>query len=823
MSLPEARVLDAGWEAAGTAPDACPTPDGLDGLTWIAARVPGTAAAALCDCGSWAHGDAHDFDARDWWFRVRFDGDEGAAMTLCLDGVATAHEAYLNGVLILSGSSMFQRSRVPVVLAASNELAIRCRALGPLLAVPRKPRARWRQQLVDGNLRWWRTMLLGRAPGFAPGPATVGPWRPVRLEPAGGDGDIRVHASLRGDDGIVAVSGSPAAHSVELSGPSGTQRAALAGGALVIADVARWWPHTHGEPVLHDVRVHDAAGTILAERRVGFRAVSAGATRKHDVERDGLDLHVNGVPVFARGAVWTPVDPVGMAPAAADLRAALEQVRDAGMNLVRVVGTGAYESPAFHEICDELGILVWQDCMFANLDYPVADDAFRAAVTGEVRQLLGDVGGRASTIVVCGNSEVEQQAAMLGLDPALGRGELFGELLPGLVTESGCDAIYLPSAPCGGDLPFRTDAGVANYFGVGGYRRPLEDARRAAVRFASECLALANVPDEATLDGIGLDPAGDLFDDPRWKAAVPGDQGTDWDFDDVRDHYLALLHHVDPAALRREDRARYLALSRQVTGELMAEVFGEWRRAGSPCGGGIVLWLRDLLPGAGWGLVDATGRPKVAYHHLRRALAPVAVWTTDEGQNGVDVHIANDGPRALETTLRVALYRDGEHSIADVNRAIVLEPHSIQQSGVEQLLGRFVDAAYAFRFGPPGHDAVVATLEDADGIRSQSFRFPAGPPRDVRDAADLGLRAAAAALPGGQIVLRLDADRLVYGLRIDAPGLVPGDDAFSLEPGHGRSVVLQTGPDTADPPAVILLSALNLRGTLAVRVEGHQR
>src|SRR5581483_7606287 len=97
--------------------------------------------------------------------------------------------------------------------------------------------------------------------------------------------------------------------------------------------------------------------------------------------------------------------------------------------------------------------------------------------------------------VVCGNSEVEQQVAMLGLDPALGRGELFGELLPALVRESGTDAAYVPSSPSGGDLPFRTDAGVANYYGVGGYRRGLDDARRAAVGFAAECLAFANMPD----------------------------------------------------------------------------------------------------------------------------------------------------------------------------------------------------------------------------------------------------------------------------------------------------------------------------------------
>ena len=101
------------------------------------------------------------------------------------------------------------------------------------------------------------------------------------------------------------------------------------------------------------------------------------------------------------------------------------------MNMLRMPGTGAYESAAFHDLCDELGILVWQDFMFANLDYPIADDGFRAAVEREAsRRSSPRVGGRPSLAVLCGNSEIEQQVAMLGLDPALGRGELFGELLP---------------------------------------------------------------------------------------------------------------------------------------------------------------------------------------------------------------------------------------------------------------------------------------------------------------------------------------------------------------------------------------------------------
>ena len=105
--------------------------------------------------------------------------------------------------------------------------------------------------------------------------------------------------------------------------------------------------------------------------------------------------------------------------------------------MVRLAGTGVYESDVFHDLCDELGVLVWQDFMFANLDYPLADDTFRGTVEREAADVVGRLAGRPSVAVLCGNSEVEQQAAMLGLDPALGRGELFGELLPAAAGRAG--------------------------------------------------------------------------------------------------------------------------------------------------------------------------------------------------------------------------------------------------------------------------------------------------------------------------------------------------------------------------------------------------
>ena len=849
--------IAAGWEAAPCAPGDHEDPSGIDTLDWHPARVPGTAAAALRDAGAWRTGEGRDFDAEDWWFRVRFQATRpspGEEVVLHLGGIATVADVYLNGELVLHTDSMFERHALDVsdeLVAGENELAIRCHALGPLLAQRRRPRARWRTRLVsEGNLRFFRTMLLGRAPGFAPGPAAVGPWRGVslehtrglaveaarvRTETEGAAGHLRVSLLLRALNGET-----PSSATLELSGPSGDHRteltltnreedAACAEGEVKVAEVARWWPHTHGEPALHEVRVlvrTTGAEYVVDLGRVGFRTIAAGPGDAHDVERDGVDLHVNGVRVFARGAVWTPVDFVSMAPSREQLREALEQARAAGMNMVRVPGTSAYESEDFHDLCDELGLLLWQDMMFANLDYPVADEAFREQVTREAGQVLEDIGARASTAIVCGNSEVEQQVAMLGLDPSLGRGELFGELIPALMSEHRVDAIYVPSSPCGGDQPFRPDRGVANYYGVGGYRRPLEDARRAGVRFAGECLALANVPSEEAIEEMLPDaPANLVVHHPLWKAGVPRDAGSGWDFEDVRDHYLKLLFGMDPVELRSGDHERYLELSRLTSGEVMAEVLGEWRREASACGGAMVLWLRDLLPGAGWGLVDSRGEPKAAYHHVRRACEPVAVWIVDEGLGGLVAHVANDAPADLRARLRVAVYREHEHLIEQMEHDVELPAHTGGEWNVEELLGHFIDAGWAYRFGPPQQDLIVASLQSHGGeLISQAMRFPAGRPRRVETLARLGARASVTVMEEGRLRARVSALRLLYGVRFHVRGYRPTEDSFALEPGTERIVDLHPCGRYADeagatPAPQGFLTAVNSSGRIPLSVE----
>ena len=136
-------------------------------------------------------------------------------------------------------------------------------------------------------------------------------------------------------------------------------------------------------------------------------------------------------------------------------------------------------------------------------------------------------------------------------------------------------------------MPFHVRDGIAHYYGVGAYLRSPQELRKADVKFTPECLAFANVPEPETVLAL---MAGDspVAHHPRWKQRVPRDTGAGWDFEDVRDFYLHHFFAVDPVKLRCFDLARYWQLSRVVPGEMMSQVFSEWRSSHGNNRGGLV-------------------------------------------------------------------------------------------------------------------------------------------------------------------------------------------------------------------------------------------
>jgi beta-mannosidase len=172
--------------------------------------------------------------------------------------------------------------------------------------------------------------------------------------------------------------------------------------------------------------------------------------------------------------------------------------------------------------------------------------------------------------------------------------------------------------------------------------------------------------------------------------------------------------------------------------------------------------------------------------------------------------VANDGPRALRGELHVALVAGGRHAIAEASTALSVAAHGAQVRNVEAILGRFADAAYAYRFGPPAHDAVVATLRTAGGeLIAQATHFPTGPPLSP---SAFTLTARAGTVPQHEVTVT--TEQLAWGVRVHAPGFRPGDDGFVLVPGTPRTVVLMPVDGATFSGATV--TALNLIGEAPV-------
>ena len=776
---------------------------------WWPATVPGTAMAALFDAGQADFDHLPALDTQDSWWRCSFDAPASTGTgpaTLLFEGLATLAECWLDGRLVLQSDNMFLAHTVALPAAPDggrHALLIRFASVPQALAA-RRPRPRWRTRLVEQQqLRWIRASLLGRIPGWSPAAPAIGPWKPVRLlghravewtvtdtfvALDGDTGSVRFDGRLRLDSGAVPEVARLRVgdHETALTLQQVDERNWQATGSLRLPGVTPWWPHTHGRPALHDIAlVAEVDGTAHHQPlgRTGFRRIGLNS------DGDDFALQVNGVPVFCRGACWTTTDILRLTGDAAATRATLELARDAGMNLLRLGGTMFYEADHFYALCDELGILLWHDWMFANMDYPADDAAFVASVEAEARQFLRRTQRSPSLGLLCGNSEVEQQAAMLGLEQPLWRNRLFGEVLPAIGRALRPDVPYWPSSPAGGVLPFQVDSGASHYFGVGAYLQPLTDARRSGVRFTSECLAFANVPEPESLDRFLAEGQSPVHH-PRWKARVPRDSSAGWDFDDVRDHYLAQLFGVDPMRLRYADMARYLVLGRIVTGEVMARALGEWRRNGSSCAGAVVWFLRDLWPGAGWGVIDAYGVPKAAWFYLRRAMAPQAIFITDEGVNGLALHAVNDGPAPLSAEIEITLYRHGEKPVAQGRCPVTVPARGSLQVRGDALFGHFTDSSYTYRFGPAGHDLAHAVLRDADSgaVLASDFFFPLGHGFAVQPA--LGLSASVETLAPDRYRITVRCPRFAQAVAIDAPGFSIDHNYFHLPPGGEQMVNL---------------------------------
>ncbi len=425
----------------------------------------------------------------------------------------------------------------------------------------------------------------------------------------------------------------------------------------------------------------------------------------------------------------------------------------------------------------------------------------------ELSEVFSGLAGHPSVAVVCGGQELEEQPAMFGLSREKWQSTLIDKVVPAVVARVLPGVPYVSSSPTGGDLPFQIDSGVCHYTGVGVFTRPLSDLRAAGPRFVSEGLAFAIPPSSETVDDEcgGARQAGH---DPAWKQSIHHDTGGSWDLEDVRHHYVRLLFGEDPALLRRHDPERALDLGRAAVAHVMAEAVAEWRRPASSCSGLLLVGLRDLRVGAGWGVIDALGRPKAPWFALARACRPVAVLLTDEGLNGLGVHLVNDTPADVSGRLSLALY-SSDHCLETAVHPVCVPARGGITVSSSALFDGFRDVTYAYRFGPRPHELVVASLLDGDGsVLARASFLPGGLSRPVQP--EIGLQAHLEPADDQVWSLSVSTRRFAQYVSVDVPGFRAADSWFHLEPGGTAVTDLyrEGSPDSAPRGQVRALNSV---------------
>ena len=846
------------WSCCSHAPGMISNPSQLDEVAsnWLLASVPGTVASTLSAANQWDMQQPPKIDALDWWYRTTFAGPKEVGTNnpcwINFDGLATLAEIWLNGQLRLKTENMFRAYRLDVspYLRSNNELVLGFRSVAEDLQ-KKRPRPRWKTNLVNHQqLRWRRTSLLGRIPGWSPPVPAIGPWRDIRLEQAsisltdvqlltrldGGAGIVTLQAGLQStmpvdrvyllvgdqeceiefieDTNCLIPNGeSPqCAHDVitETRGVVGNKTGSLTG-TMRLPNVPLWWPHTHGAQSLFSCQVIVEAGSDRHQfecGKIGFRSLLIDQT-------NGFAVLLNGEPVYCRGACWTVSDVFTVDGTEESLRRDLTLARDAGANLLRVIGSMTYESDHFYRLCDELGLMVWQDFMFANMDYPVDDSSFAENIESEAVYQLRRLSSHPSIIVYCGNSEVEQQAAMLGIPRDRWTNSWFGKQLEVLCAEYHPGTAYITSTPTGGVLPFHPNSGISHYYGVGAYLRSPAELRQASVKFTPECLGFANIPEPDIVNEItaGASPA---VHHPKWKQRIPRDTGAGWDFEDVRDHYLKHVYGLDPIALRSSDMSRYLELSRLVSGEMMAQTFSEWRSQHSLNRGGLVWFFKDLWPAAGWGVIDSSSLPKAAYYFLKRTWQNRQITVTDEGLNGLHLHIINETAVPLQGFVEVTLLREPNIVVARNEIPLKLAGRGRQLLSADEVLGGFYDVSYAYKFGPPHHDVAVATLFEADRqVIGEAFYFVR---RRESNVVPVVVEAIAEMAGYLEYQVTLQSERFLHNVRLSAPGYQPIDNYFHLVPARKKVIRFVANVPNDQLPALfkVDVEALNLETPITV-------
>jgi beta-mannosidase len=613
-------------------------------------------------------------------------------------------------------------------------------------------------------------------------------------------GRDRVDVTVRCE--VESPVGGPVEWAVTLAGQKVSMRAFLRPGrnvlrkTLTVKNPKLWWPNGYGKPHLYTLDV--CVGGSMVRKRIGLRTIE---TRNRE-DRHGLSLEflVNGVPVFAKGANWIPADALPQRITRGALDGLLTSAASVHMNMIRVWGGGQYEWDDFYDLCDEKGLLVWQEFMFACSLYPATPD-FLENVRAEAEYQVKRLQHRACLALWCGNNENlgtlkwhkesrENRDRYLVDYDRLNEGVL-GEA----VRELDPSRLFWPSSPCGGpgdysDCWHDDRRGDMHFWNVWHMGKPFEDYLKVRPRFCSE-FGYQSFPSMETIKTYAAPD--------QWNVTSP-----------VMEH-----HQKNPGGNTRitENMARYFRipegfdsfvyLSQVQQGLAIKTAVEHFRRLRPICMGALYWQLNDMWPVCSWASLEYGGKWKLLHYMTKRFFAPVLVSTEQKENGTVEIWGSSDLTSSATGTLAVRIVDFKGKTLKRIQARVSLPKLSSRRLKVLRVEELTDDPAAAF----------LEVELSAGGHRSANTHFFA-----LYKQCELGrpkITARVKAVKDG-LQVALSTDRPAFFVSLDAGGFRGefDDNAFTLLPGKARTLLFRPAKSPADAARFKqALKIRHLRGT----------
>ncbi len=803
---------------------------GADGVDCIPAHVPSDvlddlrAAGLIKDpCHRMDYLDCVWCGKKEWVYRKVFTGNfpEGEIHELVFDALSYIAEVSLNGRHLATHRTMMRELRIPVagILrdGAENELVVKVRAFNeaeldtPVISFW----SNWSEGIFDPRLAAKRG--AGRKANYSygwdwtHGLPTCGIWRDVRVESYPVARPARVFADARPDGGIdlsfelhtrlrEVIDGTALLSIRRKGGTGGVVFSAeypltLGPGVTEYHLAARlespqlWHPAGHGGQPLYELALEIADGgrrLTEFETSFGFRSFEIEERRYNDSQ--GLfQFRVNGQPVFANGGNWVPPDMLPGTVTAERLRHLLKLATEAGYNYLRVWGGGYYESDCFYDLCDEAGIMVWQDFMFGGPEVPDFDPAFRAEVRREAEEVVARLRRHPCLCVWCGSNETDEfyleakNCKMRRPNGGYYGWTLLHEDIPQIVSRMVPSAVYIPSCPYRGKAAPEGTANNAVGFGtchaewLPQFESDEAFDRTVVPTFMNEFYGMCPLPESSARRFLSPEDQGD-YNNPVFAAhnMLEVQRNDEWG---------QIFRHL----CFHDRRRRFeLPLPELLNGfgicaeELMTRYLALFRRNRKYCGGTAYWQFNSAYPMINCDIVDYYGVPKASWYATRRAsvrVAPILAVYDDR----IDVYMSNISGKAESGELSAALKSFRGEVISGQRRRVVAAPES-SELVLSIPRGGGCDATRAFAW---------AQWRGDDGQEAQTHRYLCVP-RELK-------------LPEAEVEI-VRRDRRSVTLRSSAfarrviispydRGCYPSDNFFDLYPGCEKTVLFSAPAD----------------------------